>query len=672
MNPRAAGVVLVALWLVAPAAAAATYYVSTTGSDTIGNGTQAFPYRTVQRAVVRAAAAGDTIRVLPGVYNECVDTLGKAVEIRAQAFDDSGDRDATTLDGTGVCDGSGGTTEGSVVVLDDGAALRGFTVRGGGLSGITAFGSARILSNHVTANESPDFGGGIYFLSTSAQPGTAEGVIEDNEITGNDCLGEGGGIAVDAFWETAGQGRTVRIEGNTILANDADSGGGIAVLTNTTDESSVRVVMSGNTVEDNRALGALGSGFGGGIWARTFGFGDEQIEIRANSVHSNSSTEDGAGISAWVSAISSGAHLITIEQNSVRSNAAGWGGGGMDLYLLAEEMLPGAGARMLVRDNEIEDNGAVGFGGGLQVSVLAVRSDIPTLFMDVRRNRIVSNGTDEAGGGVAAFVSADADPDVGGATAPAFALLRFTNNLVAVNSARTSRADGVGGGLFVYTEAFGEADAIVEINHATVASNLTDTGAGGIEIETFTDFDFVHANEGIAVVALENSVVSENSRFGVGGPPPDPASTDNTFIEVAWNDVFGNAGGNYEARVGDRTGEFGNISVDPELDAEWIPGPCSPTVDAANPAAPFNAEPQPNGGRANQGHTGNTSVAVIRLPDVDGDLRVDGIDVLRIATAFASQFGQPRYYAPADLDEDGIVDGNDLAYVASRFGQTCK
>jgi hypothetical protein len=99
---------------------------------------------------------------------------------------------------------------------------------------------------------------------------------------------------------------------------------------------------------------------------------------------------------------------------------------------------------------------------------------------------------------------------------------------------------------------------------------------------------------------------------------------------------------------------------------------CSPTTDAADPAADWSLEPQPNGGRANLGHLGGTADATSSLPDVNGDLLVDGVDVLRIATAFASTAAQARYYAAADLDRDGDVDGDDLAYVAARFGRDCR
>jgi hypothetical protein len=61
------------------------------------------------------------------------------------------------------------------------------------------------------------------------------------------------------------------------------------------------------------------------------------------------------------------------------------------------------------------------------------------------------------------------------------------------------------------------------------------------------------------------------------------------------------------------------------------------------------------------------------LPDVDGDGLVDGIDVLRISTTFASSSvdGSGRYTDAADLNNDGWVDGLDLSLVGAQFGSSC-
>jgi lysophospholipase L1-like esterase len=56
--------------------------------------------------------------------------------------------------------------------------------------------------------------------------------------------------------------------------------------------------------------------------------------------------------------------------------------------------------------------------------------------------------------------------------------------------------------------------------------------------------------------------------------------------------------------------------------------------------------------------------------DLNGDNRVDGMDLIRFGRSFGSLRGETRYNANADLNVDGSVDGQDLAILASNFGRT--
>jgi hypothetical protein len=58
----------------------------------------------------------------------------------------------------------------------------------------------------------------------------------------------------------------------------------------------------------------------------------------------------------------------------------------------------------------------------------------------------------------------------------------------------------------------------------------------------------------------------------------------------------------------------------------------------------------------------------INRADADTRDRVDGKDLVWLAFAHGAAEGQPRYSADADLNGDGLVDGVDLAYLASGFG----
>ena len=57
--------------LLAGQADAANYYVSTTGSDTTGNGSLSNPYKTIQKGA-NVAQAGDNVYVRGGTYRETV------------------------------------------------------------------------------------------------------------------------------------------------------------------------------------------------------------------------------------------------------------------------------------------------------------------------------------------------------------------------------------------------------------------------------------------------------------------------------------------------------------------------------------------------------------------------------------------------------------------------
>ena len=167
---------------------------------------------------------------------------------------------------------------------------------------------------------------------------------------------------------------------------------------------------------------------------------------------------------------------------------------------------------------------------------------------------------------------------------------------------------------------------------------------------------------------LSNSIVFGNEAFGVGGTViPGPSTT----VAVSYTDAFGNPSGNFEAQLGVTPGTNGIISVDPALDALFLPQLCGPTIDAGDPAIDATVEPVPNGGRVNLGHLGGTAGAARTFPDVNADGSVDGLDVLGIAVSFGSMSPDPRYFTAADRDLNTWIDGDDLAIVSAFYGQSC-
>lgn len=58
--------------------------------------------------------------------------------------------------------------------------------------------------------------------------------------------------------------------------------------------------------------------------------------------------------------------------------------------------------------------------------------------------------------------------------------------------------------------------------------------------------------------------------------------------------------------------------------------------------------------------------------DVDFDCRVDGVDLVSFALRFGLDGTDPNYFLVFDLNRDGVIDGNDLAILASNFGKSSR
>jgi hypothetical protein len=56
--------------------------------------------------------------------------------------------------------------------------------------------------------------------------------------------------------------------------------------------------------------------------------------------------------------------------------------------------------------------------------------------------------------------------------------------------------------------------------------------------------------------------------------------------------------------------------------------------------------------------------------DIDLNGRVDGVDLLAFAPVFGAQRSDARFRTYADINGDGVVNGQDLAALASNFGKS--
>ena len=675
-------------------AVGAILYVATTGTDA-ATCPSAAPCLTIQRAIDNATA-GDTVIVRAGTYNECIVLVPGVgvggVRVQSEEFFTAGTIGATILDGATECDAAS-LNPGPVAKVFDASALIGFVIKNGGDSGVWGLGAVAIANNTISGNTTSSVGGGVRLITGPyLSNASAKAQIRSNTIVNNTSSGNGAGIFVDASASTVPS--LVEIIGNTVSGNTAGdgtvgvSGGGIAVLTDTASAAdSSTVVITGNTIDGNVAKN--GAAKGGGISVATGlagGFGTETVTVgsvgHGNIVRNNVSEGYGGGMSITLQPAPSGIHTVDVEANTITANTGKRGGGGAHLVVRASDHPAAASPEVVLRvsgnrfignhaQGALSDPSAIG-GGGIYAELQSNRTPAPAIDFEIANNTIQANDATTHGGGASLLASADDDPASNGATAPADAVISFHNNLVAKNAAHDRSAGGVsGGGVHALAVARG-ATALARLSQSflTVVDNQTELGSGGFEWEDLhlpNSLGF----SGVTSFELSNSIVSGNDGYGVGGTIiPGPSTT----VTFAYNDVFGNGSGNYEPPLTDPTGSNGNISVEPSLDALYLPRLCGPTIDAGDPSIDLGdppTEPLPNGGRVNLGHLGNTASATRTFPDVNGDGTIDGLDVLGVAVSFGAASGDPRFLAAADRDLNDVVDGSDLAYVSAFYAQSC-
>ncbi|MFH1861778.1 MAG: right-handed parallel beta-helix repeat-containing protein [bacterium] len=153
----------------------------------------------------------------------------------------------------------------------------------------------------------------------------------------------------------------------------------------------------------------------------------------------------------------------------------------------------------------------------------------------------------------------------------------FSYNLFTQNSAQN------GNGHAIYQ---GNCTGLT-LNHLTITGNGV---TGGYSLYCATGY----------TLRMQNSILWDTYRFAY-----TPGEIDYTDIQGAPTDTL-NALGDYNFNSNPRFVDASNLN----LHLLYY----SPCVDAASPGAPYSAEPQPNGGRANLGAYGNSGSATYSLP----------------------------------------------------------
>ncbi|MEW6748021.1 MAG: right-handed parallel beta-helix repeat-containing protein, partial [Planctomycetota bacterium] len=199
------------------APAQTTWFVDSANCPGPGSGTRESPFCQIQDAI-DASAGGDSVLVLPGLYEECIDFTGKAILVRSDL-----DGDPATCDPAPeltIIDWFRGS---SVVTFTSGegqdSSLQGFTIRDGDADfggGIHCAGTSPLILGNIIDGNLADWGGGIYCRGGS--PFIASNIIRYNGAT------SGAGIYCR-------EGCRATIANNTIYENHARAkGGGIACL----------------------------------------------------------------------------------------------------------------------------------------------------------------------------------------------------------------------------------------------------------------------------------------------------------------------------------------------------------------------------------------------------------------------------------------------------------
>jgi serine protease len=207
-------------------------------------------YPTIQ-AAIDAAVTGDSVLVAPGLYDENLNTGGKALLLRGES-------------GPTVTIVDGGRRS-HVLRIDGGGIVEGFTLRNGQAQdggGIYVTGSEHVVirNNHIEGNRAGYFvdsgdGGGVIIRFTASV------IVESNMISNNYAGDSGGGIY------SIYDGTVIR--GNLIAGNACHVGGGGAWI-------------SRATVTDNLILNNTADSFAGGLRASGFAI------VESNTVVGNS------------------------------------------------------------------------------------------------------------------------------------------------------------------------------------------------------------------------------------------------------------------------------------------------------------------------------------------------------------------------------------------------
>ncbi len=194
----------------AQAASATTYYVSTSGNDT-NSGSISSPWRTIQHAA-NSVAAGDTVYVRAGVYNEVVSIPASGSASGGSITFSSYPGELATIDGTGLAIPGGQwglvTIENQSYIIINGFEIRNYKTskRADVPIGVYILGAGtndQVLNNHIHNIATTATGCGANAFGMTVYGTQAPASIDNLTISGNEINNT-----------TTGCSETLSVDGN--------------------------------------------------------------------------------------------------------------------------------------------------------------------------------------------------------------------------------------------------------------------------------------------------------------------------------------------------------------------------------------------------------------------------------------------------------------------------
>jgi hypothetical protein len=300
-----------------------TIYVSKTGSDILGDGSQSNPYASIQFGIGQSLD-GDTIMVLPGTYYETISFIGDKRILTSEFIrtNDPASIEQTIIDGSYA-----GTVVYAQASGDNNFRINGFTIQNGQADwngGINCYGPVKLSNLIVRYNNSFNNSGGICFSMGNAE-------LVNSKVYSNHASNDGGGIMI---WDHANP-----IFKNVLIYNNNSGSRGAGVWCgNYSHPEFINVTIANNGsnnpggtgihAENNSEVSIINSI----IWENyPYNLGLSDYDGSATLSVTHSSIAGGIG-----SIYNSGVNTISWNEGNI-SLAPGFADPGVGLYQLLDE-----------------------------------------------------------------------------------------------------------------------------------------------------------------------------------------------------------------------------------------------------------------------------------------------------------------------------------------------